>query len=51
MTDEQKNQNEKGNEKTKEDVENVFEQGAIEQRETLDTESQKEKDQKKKNKE
>ncbi|MDM5200179.1 hypothetical protein QUF84_20025 [Fictibacillus enclensis] len=51
MKDEQKNQNQKGNEKTKENVEDVFEQGAIEQRETFDTESQKEKDQKQKNKE
>ncbi|SDM92037.1 hypothetical protein SAMN04488137_2586 [Fictibacillus solisalsi] len=51
MTDEQKNQNQKGNEKTKKNVEDVFEQGAIEQRESFDTESQKEKDQKQKNKE
>ncbi|MDN4072497.1 hypothetical protein [Fictibacillus terranigra] len=43
-----KQSKENGKKETKENVKDLFEQGAIEQRKSVDTESQKEKDKKQK---
>ncbi|MCQ6266681.1 hypothetical protein M1K46_13540 [Fictibacillus sp. WQ 8-8] len=48
MENNEKKSNENGKKETKKDIKDMFEQGAIEQRESVDTDTQKEKDKKQK---
>lgn len=48
MENKEKHSNNEGKKETKEEIKDMFEQGSIEERKSTDTESQKEKDNKKK---